>query len=311
MQSRQKWGKRVYAQPPNSPGSPTLISRLWNTWRWAHFDRTLTFGRKDFVGDLAAGSISADDFVICGAPRTGTTFLCAALFQPPRVLTVMQPWNGLRVSPGDLFRELRDEIDRTKTVNVGRLDLERLATRREISVVAEGSRAFPVETRERYLLGVKWPVFYRYLQHLPDVKFLVCVRDPVDTIRSYELSTANPGLRALAQGYGNRNGLNAEMNRHLKRVTDDPSVRRVELFDYHYERIIPHLDSPNVYLVRHERWFTEPARLLTEIGEFLGVALTLDRIPRIKRSQFASYANSDAARLVRARCRTGPLLGYG
>lgn len=279
---------------------------LRDRWRWALFDRTLTLDPAALPRPVAApGPL---DFIICGAPRTGTTFLCAVLFQPPQLVTVMQPWDGLRLPVAELFRSLRREIDKG-VMGRGRLDLDALRTEGSIRVVEEGERQFRLETADDYLLGVKWPVFWRYLELLGDTKFLVCVRSPAEVVDSYVRMSGNPGGRRLSQGFGNPNGFNRPMNRYLRRTTRDPARRRIEMFDYHYSRLLPLLDRPNVFVVRHERWFVDPDALVSEIGAFLGVPLGRG-FPAVRRRPSPSSIREADRGLVFELSTTAAALGY-
>ena len=202
-----------------------------------------------------------DDFIICGCPRTGTTLLCAALFQPPGVVTVMEPWDGMRMPPQELFASLRDEVESTGRLTRGRMAIRDGAVR----WVTEGSAPVDVAVEPGWKLGVKWPGYWRYLDRLPSTKFLVCVRDPAEVIASLA-ALRGPGARGLQF----ETVFNRRLNDDLRAATDDPVVRRSLLYEYVNERILPHVGRPEVMVVHYERWFTDAAGLLAEIGRFLG-----------------------------------------
>lgn len=237
------------------------------SFRWRRFLSGLHFDpdcHSDSLQDL-----SARDFIICGAPRTGTTLLSAALFQPPEVITVMEPWDGLRMPPAQLFASLRTSIAHDEGVTGGKLDLRALAAEGAVRWRTEAGNTQALAVSDDYSLGVKWPAFWRYLEWLENTRFLVCVRNPVDVIRSFR---TNGGR--LRQGLDYDVPFHAKMNSELARATRNYAVRRVLMFDYIQERIIPHLGRPNVHVVQYERWFTEPAALIREISSFLNVELT-------------------------------------
>jgi hypothetical protein len=98
------------------------------------------------------------------------------------------------------------------------------------------------------------------------------------------------------------------MNEELQASTLDLALRRVRLFDYIHQRILPHLSRPNVLVVRYERWFSEPERLVKELQAFLEVELSLPKLG-IRRSDVPPLANEERA-LVRAHCSTAEALGY-
>jgi hypothetical protein len=214
------------------------------------------------------GEPGKGDFIICGASRTGTTLLAAALFQPPQVVTVMEPWAGMRLPPGDLYRSIRRDIGETGQLRTGRLDIPVLREERRVVWCRDGAMPVDVDVDESFALGVKWPAYWRFLEYLPRTKFLVCVRSPVDVVASFE----RVGGR-LALGLDYDIAFNRDMNNNLLAATADPSIRRILLYEYAVHRQLPHLDRDNVMVVRYERWFDEPGQLMTEIGDFLNVEL--------------------------------------
>ena len=243
------------------------------------------------------------DFVICGCPRTGTALLTAMLFQPPRVVTVMEPWDGMRLPPDELFASLRREVA-TGRLRRGRLDLSALEHDGAVVWCRDGQREHRVDAAPDHLLGVKWPAFWRYLELLPATRFLVCLRDPAATVHSF----ARVGGR-LSEGLDYETPFNRRMNEALTTATPDPAERRVLLYDYINERLLPHLSRPNVLVVRFERWFTEPAALVADIGRFLGVELR-PGVARVDARQAHAPDDEETLALVRRYCRTAPALGY-
>lgn len=267
---------------------------------------------RQFLGDLRldpdqlAGPViepTARDFILCGAPRTGTTLLSAMLVQPPQVITVMEPWDGMRLPPADLFRCLRASLGASGSLVSGKLETRALLSRGEVRWTREGQVAEPVALSDDFALGVKWPVYWRLLSHLPRTKFLITVRSPYDVIASFR----RQGGR-LRMGLDYETAFNRVMNEHLTRATSDFALRRIRMFDYIHERIVPHMGRPNVLVVRYERWFTEPATLRREIAEFLDVPLR-DGPARLRQPRPASISSKERE-LIRAECRTAASIGY-
>jgi len=243
-----------------------------------------------------------EDFIICGIPRSGTSFLAGALYQPPASVTVMEPWDGLRLPPADLMRSLREEIE-DGTLRRGRLDVATLQRTGEVRWGRDGEFPHPVDVRRGFALGVKWPVFWRYLDVLPATRFLLCVRDPIAVIRSFERTGGR-----LAQGLEYDVAFNRELNTELLRASEDPSTRRALLYEHIAARLIPHLNDPNVLVVRYERWFADSAALMDEIAKFLGIDLGPG--PAAIRSSASRGADPGIAEQVRKHCPSASGLGY-
>ena len=214
----------------------------------------------------------------------------------------MEPWDGLRLVPAELFSSLRAELQEGELVR-GRLDVHELLEHGTMRWTSDGGAPHAVEVAPGHLLGVKWTVFWRYLDALPDTKFLVCVRDPGETVASF----ADMDGR-LRQGLNYDVPFNRAMNASLSAATDDPAVRRALLYEYVASRIVPHIGRPNVLLVRYERWFEDRRALMDDISSFLGVSLATGS-PVIREP---AHRGPDArtARLVRELCPSADALGY-
>jgi hypothetical protein len=271
--------------------------------RWERFLRELPVDPDRF--DESLEPPGPDDFIICGCSRTGTTLLSGTLFQPPGVITVMEPWDGMRFPVGELFMSLRSEIDRTGHLFRGRLDIHRLVGQGAIAWCREGDASVNLDpTGSGYQLGVKWPIFWRYLHLLPKTRFIVCLRHPAEVIESFERSGGR-----LAQGLNYDTAFNRSMNRFLESSTEDPEVRRVLLFDYVHERLLPYLERPNVFVVRYERWFNDHDRLIHDLGNFLGTHLN-SGYPAIRLPRSGARSSPRTLELIRAHSRTADKLGY-
>lgn len=235
-----------------------------NRYRWHRLLRScdLDPGRLEEPLDEPGGN----DFIVCGCPRSGTSLLAGMLFRPPASVVAMEPWDGLRLEPAQLFDSLRTEIAEEGVLRRGRLDVTALEKEGRVAWVRDREQPVPLDVESGFLLGVKWPAFWRYLDLLSNTRFLVCVRDPVEVISSM----ARTGGR-LAAGYDYDVAFNRDMNTHLRAATNQPSIRRALLYEYVHSRVLPHIGNTNVMVVRHERWYEDPGVLLSEVAEFLGL----------------------------------------
>ena len=269
--------------------------------RWRRFLHSLPIDPDVLPQHLA--DPGERDFVVCGAPRTGTSLLSAMLVQPPAVYTVMEPWDGMRLPPAELFASLRSTVAREGKLSVGRLDTSALMASGEVKWSREGSSAMSLEVSYALFLGVKWPVFWRYLPHLPNTRFIITLRDPYEVIASFRRQRGR-----LRMGLEYDTAFNRRMNKRLQSATSHLARRRVMLFNYIHERILPFLCLPNVLAVRYERWFSEPDVLRTEISAFLGVELHSGPA-NIRRPPTVDIPARERA-LIQEECRTAAALGY-
>jgi hypothetical protein len=242
------------------------------------------------------------DVLICGSPRTGTALLTAMLFQPPRLITVMEPWDAMRLPPADLFRSVRAELA-TGRLARGRLDHRALADEGAVVWCADGASPVELTAAPDAVVAIKFPAFWRYLDLLPHTRFLVCVRDPADTVRSFEQTGGR-----LVQGLDYDIASNRSTNEQLLREHPTDAERRVGLYDLVNAKVLEHLHRPEVHAVRYERWFTDPDAQLAEIGEFLGVPVGPG--PARLRPKASSSHPPPPPGSARLTSRTGPALGY-
>jgi hypothetical protein len=156
----------------------------------------------------------------------------------------------------------------------------------------------------RWLLGVKWPGYWRYLGRLRGTRFIICLRDPIEVIASFKAAGGR-----VAEGLQYDTRFNHELNRELLEATDDPALRRVLLFEYVHRRLLPHLARPDVLVVRYERWFDDRDELLGKISRFLGCNVTLGHV-ELKRPRTVEVLSPRDRELIAEHCSTATELGY-
>jgi len=216
----------------------------------------------------------------------------------------MEPWDGMRLPPAELFDSLRTELRDTGGLRRGKLDVDALLRNSSVRWCREGRPTPSIDYTEESRVGVKWPAYWRFLELLPETRFLVCLRHPTTTIASYR----RKGGR-LAQGLEYDTAFNRPLNRRLRQATSDPKIRRVLFYDAIYRAILPHLDRPQVFAVRFERWLEDPEQLLGEIGAFLGVQLGGTPV-RIQKPRGSQALPPEELTAILEHCTTAAALGY-
>ncbi|MCU1496212.1 MAG: sulfotransferase [Acidimicrobiales bacterium] len=267
--------------------------------RWRTILRSSDLAIDDLPKVLPAPG--PDDILICGSPRSGTALVTAQLHQPPMSLGVMEPWDALRLPPRELFASVRSELE-GGVLRRGRLDLDALERDHRVRWCRDGELPHPVEYRPDTVVAIKYPGFWRYLDRLPQTRFVVCLRDPVETIRSFRTTGGR-----LREGLQYDLPFEDQLNRQLRERYTWPVRRRVALYDTINEALLPHLDRPEVFVVRYERWFDDPDVLMAELAAFVGRDLGPGPA-RIASARSSGDTAEDA--FIRRTCTTAAALGY-
>lgn len=229
------------------------------------------------------------EFVIAGAPRSGTTWLTTALERHPEV------W---------LAKPLRPE---PKFFLVDELYAEGIAaySRRWFSDVPDGVVAGEKSTN--YLESAT--AAERMAHHLPDVRLLFCLRDPVErAVSNYRWSVSN-GMEAedFATALALEDEREAHLPRRLRYARPHAYLSRGRYADL-LRPWLARFDREQVLVIRFEDLVTDTGPTLTRVHEHLGVT------PRPDLGSDASGINASTARgdiapetLARLRASYAPL----
>lgn len=204
-----------------------------------------------------------NDVIIAGIPRSGTALLAAMLHQPPESVSVMEPWDALRLPPAELFKSLRTEIA-GGSLSRGRLDLVALNDGR-VTWTTDGANTWPLTVDPDHLLAVKFPTLWQYLDLLPHTKFLLCARHPAAVLASFAAQSGT-----LAEGLEYDVAFNEALNQDLRHRTGEPSVRRALLYETIGAALVKAAAHPNRLIVRYEDWHSDAAVQRERIEAFLG-----------------------------------------
>lgn len=216
-------------------------------------------------------------FALTGMPRSGTTYLCAVLHNPPQVITLSEAsgqWKRLFKNYGrsirvfEVFSEQRERILRGEKMATfegtsGYQGEERVDTWNQ-KKVERALNAVP-----DFVLGMKNPaVFLELLEVFRDagIKCVISVRHPVSILNSWVKKTL-PRLKtgkSIKGTFAYGDAISYRSN------SEDPVDRRIDLHNYFADLIVEHMFDPNVMIVRHEDWYTDQAQL-ERVARFLNI----------------------------------------
>lgn len=218
------------------------------------------------------------DFLIIGAPKAGTTALHAALAQHPEVFTTTpkEPKYWLCgdappphwVGPGDAHSQ-QEWIWR-------RRDYEALFV-----PAAEGQ--VRGESTPFYLWS--YPAHRRIAEHLPEVRLVAVIRDPIDRAYSNWMHLWSDGLEKVPD---------FEPAFHLQAERIEAGwapfwrYKDLGLYGRQLEHLYRYVDPHRVHVVRYRDIVEEPGRTLDEVCRFLGISE--GRVASVPRDNSRAYA---------------------
>ena len=255
------------------------------------------------------------NILITGIPRSGTSYLCNLLHrysncvvvnEPVELLTTLAqelvPWSIPR-----LYRKLRSDICAGRPISN---KLHQGAVTHDTRVSAETSDYIPAIDSEDFVLGTKNTIAYLtrlegIRRVLPDVRVIVCIRDPFDTIASWK--TSFPHLRdadisGLPVGNEREPWLTAAQRQALRQIIEieDLAQRRARRWHYFAERILD--QGHTVTLVRYDEMVTNPAQTLTKILSDLPKGKLREPVQPSRIRSAAHRLNASECQAIRAIC---------
>ena len=202
------------------------------------------------------------DFIIIGAPKAGTTALHSALAQHPEVFTTTpkEPKYWLCgdappphwIGPGDAHSQQ-----------------EWIWRRRDYDALFRPAAEHQVRGESTPFYLWSYPAHRRIAEHLPDVKLIAVVRDPIDRAYSNWMHLWSDGLerepdfeRAFAQ---QRQRIDAGWAPFWR-------YQDLGLYGRQLEHLYRYVDRQRVLVVRYRDIVETPARTVDEVCRFLGIS---------------------------------------
>jgi hypothetical protein len=219
------------------------------------------------------------DFLIIGAPKAGTTALHSALSLHPEVFTTTpkEPkywlcgdappphWTG----PGDAHSQQ-----------------EWVWRRRDYEALFRPAPAHQVRGESTPFYLWSYPAHRRIAEHLPSVKLVAVVRDPVDRAYSNWMHLWSDGLEPV----GDFETAFAQQSRRIDAGwAPFWRYRDLGLYGRQLEHLYRYVDRQRVLVVRYRDIVEEPARTVDGVCRFLGIAEShLSEIPRDNTRAYAA-----------------------
>ena len=217
------------------------------------------------------GRTHAPDFLIIGAPKAGTTALHAALAKHPDVFTTTpkEPKYWMCgdappphwVGPGDAHSQQ-----------------EWIWRRRDYDRLFEPAREDQVRGESTPFYLWSYPAQRRIAEHLPEVKLIAVVRDPVDRAYSNWMHLWSDGLEPVAD-------FEAAFDRQEERIEAGWApfwrYRDLGLYGRQLQHLYDYVDPSRVLVVRYKEIVEQPTATVDRVCAFLGIAGShLEEIPR-------------------------------
>jgi hypothetical protein len=227
-------------------------------------DRSQTAARLAW-GRLTAGRRPGPDFILIGTMRAGTTSLYRDLRAHPQVLPPVTKeihYFDYHHGDGERWYHAHFPTDRQRSARA-----------------AAGGVAVSGEATPNYLAhphAARWAGV-----ELPETRFIVLLRDPVDRAQSHWKLMRRLGHENLSFG----DALDSEERRiapEWARMMEEPHYAATDWFRYSYasrghyaeqlERWFGVIDRKRFLVVRSEDYYAEPATAWSDITRFVGIS---------------------------------------
>jgi len=271
-----------------------------------------------------APSAECRDFLVSGIPRSGTSLVCHLLHRVQNCVVINEPHEVYRPLRLDhtpwrvavLYRQLRAQILRGEPV-VNKVDSSGVI---QDTLKDDQRREYrPQVDRSDYLLGTKNTLAY-CLRHeairrvMPAAKWVFCIRHPFDTIASWKTSFAHLAEVDLERFPACFPGDTWMTTRQLAWTialdeVDDPVTRRAMLWRFLAETVAQlGNDFP---VIKYERLIQQPATVLTETLDYLGVHPPIPALDVLRPRKRADELDRDECAIIREICgESARRLGY-
>ena len=229
------------------------------------------------------------DFIIIGAPKAGTTALHSALAQHPRS---SRPRRRSRSTGSAATRHLRTGPGPGDAHS----QQEWIWRRRDYDALFRPAAEHQVRGESTPFYLWSYPAHRRIAEHLPDVKLVAVVRDPIDRAYSNWMHLWSDGLerepdfeRAFASQQQRIDAGWAPFWRY----------QDLGLYGRQLEHLYQYVDPARVLVVRYKDIVEEPAATVDGVCRFLGIAES--HVSSIPRDNSRTMPNRAGALRVRPR----------
>lgn len=221
--------------------------------------------KPSFINPFGLSDTAWPDFMVIGAQRAGTTSLHNYLAQHPQLVTSTYK----EVHFFDLKYDRGLKWYRRNFCRRGYIESRARRT---------GLPQLTFETTPYYMNHPAVPE--RIDEHLPDTRFIVLLRNPVDRAYSHYWNERRKNFESLSFA----DALDAEPQRlagEAERLASDASYYSYShhhhsyidrgKYDQHVDRWFNHFDKSRFLFVKAEEFFADPAATLDDVTSFLNI----------------------------------------